>query len=122
MFHGLRSNAEYLSYISKFLYENGYTVLAMDQQGHGKSEGPRSLISSVNYLIDDSLKYIEKGLELYDRNLPVFVLGESLGGCISLQLSLRCPETFRGLILLAPAVGVSQYGEGIAKKFTSFVS
>lgn len=122
MFHGLRSNAEYLGYISLKLHQSGFSVLAMDQQGHGKSDGPRSLINDVNDLVVDSQNYIELSLESMNPQVPVFLIGESMGGLVSILLSIRLNRVIKGMVLLAPAIGVLKYAEGATRSVTSLVA
>ena len=62
------------------------------------------MISDFSNLIRDSEGFVEITKERYP-NLPIFLLGESMGGAISVILALKRPELYRGLILLAPALG-----------------
>ena len=55
-------------------------------------------------MIDDYTNFINKTKDLYDSNLPRFLFGYSLGGQLSITLSIQMEGYFNGLVLFAPAV------------------
>ena len=52
-------------------------------ESHGSSDGLFGNIDSPLSFVYDSIKYIKTCLDIY-RGLPVFLLGESMGGYIAL--------------------------------------
>lgn len=53
---------------------------------------------------------MEARLDILERemNRPMLVVGSSLGGLTALLFAMRNPQWFRGMVLLAPAVGTSR--------------
>ncbi len=92
----------------KFLAENGFTVLAIDHRGHGRSDGKRLGIDRFSDYVDDFEAFIRAGAAEYSDR-PVFLAGMSMGGGIAVQTTVRIQETvpnFRGTVLIAPGLGV----------------
>jgi pimeloyl-ACP methyl ester carboxylesterase len=75
-----------------------YRVLAPDLPGHGASSAPRVAYDAAFFARWLTALLDEAGVE------RAVVIGNSLGGRISLEIALRAPERVRGLVLLAPAV------------------
>lgn len=73
----------------------GATVVSYDRRGHG--ETPPSSVRFSN--LDDLLLVLD---ELQEPT--VWLLGNSMGGQLALDLALRAADRVAGLILLAPAV------------------
>ncbi|VEV56674.1 lysophospholipase, putative [Plasmodium vinckei vinckei] len=93
------------SWIEKF-NKNGYSVYALDLQGHGESQGwknARGDFSCFDDLVDDVLQYMNQiqdeisndnqmNDESYDivttkkKKLPMYVIGYSIGGNIALRI------------------------------------
>ena len=73
----------------------GATVVSYDRRGYG--ETPPSSVPFSN--LDDLLLVLDE----LDESI-VWLLGNSMGGELALDLALRAPDRVAGLILLAPAV------------------
>jgi alpha-beta hydrolase superfamily lysophospholipase len=85
------------------LAEQGLLVYAYDVRGFGaytsmKARDRIDLIKSTEDL-ETSLKTIRRD----NPGLPIFVLGESMGGSIALQLTAKHPELIDGLIAAVPS-------------------
>ena len=101
--HGLNSHSGSFGLIAQKLAEAGLEAVAMDIRCYGKSKGiKRGQYNSTDTLISDNVKFVERVRDEYP-SIPLFVLGASLGGYISLRTSLACPF-IAGMILLVPAV------------------
>ncbi|KAL8240563.1 hypothetical protein R6Q59_013918 [Mikania micrantha] len=82
---------------------SGYGVLAMDLPGFGLSEGLHGYIQSFDGLVDDVIEQYSKIKENPDlRDLPRFLLGESMGGAVALKVHLKQPGFWNGAVLVAP--------------------
>lgn len=100
----------YGDYLQRFVHQNnelipklvneGFTVCGFDLRGHGHSPGRRAQ-ANVRQAVRDHLT-VRKALSGID--LPVFLLGHSLGGLISLGSALDNPTDLAGIILLAPVL------------------
>ncbi|KVI08873.1 Alpha/beta hydrolase fold-1 [Cynara cardunculus var. scolymus] len=86
--------------IARKLASSGFGVLAMDLPGFGLSEGLHGFIPSFSSLVDDVIEHYSKIKEL--RDLPRFLLGQSMGGAVALKVHLKQPEFWNGAILVAP--------------------
>jgi len=89
------------------LVAHGIASFAIDNIGHGNSEGLAGLIPSWDALVTDVLHFAAVVRDAYlPAGQPLFAYGESLGGGLALSAALQEPAAFAGLILFAPMVGV----------------
>jgi acylglycerol lipase len=107
--HGLAENSGRYNETAAFLAKEGYAVFCHDHQGHGLSEGKRGYIKHFSTYAEDLTGFIDDTLEKYPE-IPVFLLGHSIGGTIAISYCLKNQEKIKGLILSAPAL---QRGESI---------
>lgn len=107
IFHGMYCESNEATHVAKRFFENGFTVIAMDQEGHGKSEGPRGTILSLENFTNDSEKFLVLAMTRYPKDTPIFLMGQSMGGALCVMLSLLRPDLISGMLLFAPALGVS---------------
>ncbi|KAF5798696.1 putative 2-acylglycerol O-acyltransferase [Helianthus annuus] len=89
--------------IARKFASSGYGVLAMDFPGFGLSEGLHGYIPSFDGLVDDVIEHYSKIKENPElRDLPRFLLGESMGGAVAIKMHLKQPEFWNGAVLVAP--------------------
>lgn len=100
------------------LVENGFTVYAYDQRGHGQSAGRRAVVD-LNVLVEDHLKARET---LRGQPLPVFLFGHSLGGLVSAASAARDPRGLSGVILSSPALLVGADEPALVKKLAPLLA
>jgi acylglycerol lipase len=88
--------------VAERLADAGYATYALDHRGHGRSSGDRALIDRLPRAIDDieTLRALAAGRH---PGLPVFLLGHSMGGCLSLVYAQQYQDRLTGLALSAPA-------------------
>lgn len=99
--HGLADHSGRYDVISNKLENKGYAVYGFDRRGCGKSEGPRGHASSYETLIDD-LRLFQGELEKMHPDIPIILLGNSLGGQLALAYSMNYPQSIHACIALAP--------------------
>jgi alpha-beta hydrolase superfamily lysophospholipase len=114
-FHGMYSESNESAHLCKHLFENGFTVLSFDQEGHGKSKGTKGKIKSLQNYLQDSIKFLKKSIRRYPK-VPVYIFGLSMGGTICTMLSLKVPELISGMVLFAPGLGVAPDFEPLLRK------
>ncbi|CAI0458300.1 unnamed protein product [Linum tenue] len=89
--------------IASQIASSGYAVYAVDHPGFGLSEGLHGYIQNFDDLVDNAYEMfakIEGRPEV--RGLPSFILGQSMGGAVTLKLHLKDPSEWDGVILVAP--------------------
>lgn len=102
--HGYAEYAE--RYVSEYahlipsLVAMGITVHAFDMRGHGSSPGEAGVID-VERAVSDHLAARKL---LASQPLPVFLLGHSLGGLVTVGSVLKSPGKITGVILTSPAL------------------
>lgn len=97
----------------RMMTKAGFAVYAHSQLGHGYSEGTRFLIPGGNWKInrDDLIKFANMAAAEHEENTPLFLAGDSYGGCLSLHAAREfqnnpetAPKGFIGCCLNAPAI------------------
>lgn len=94
--HGLQDHAGTWWDTAGDLLDEGYHVVALDLPGHGES-GPRAGPLTSELL----LEAVEKVSKTFDK--PFVMVGNSLGGAVSIAFSLEHPERVRRLVLVNSA-------------------
>lgn len=115
--HGLGEHSGRYTHVAEALVAADCAVYAMDHRGHGKSGGPRVLIDRFANAVEDIDHVVELAKREQPRK-PVFLLGHSMGGALSLSYTLRNPGKLFALILSGPAValdGAPPFMKPIAK-------
>lgn len=93
--HGHPGSAQSMSVFTQFLSKK-YQTIAPDLRGYGKSK------VTNKFQMQDHLQDLEELLERLKIE-RCLLLGWSLGGILALELALKLPEKFTGLILIASA-------------------
>jgi len=83
----------------------GYPVYALDHRGHGRSEGRRALVDRIDNAAADLDVLIDRARGEHPQ-VPLFLLGHSLGGTIALRYALAHQEKLDGLILSGPVAAI----------------
>lgn len=99
--HGLGEHSGRYADLADRLTKAGYIIVAFDLRGHGRSEGQRGHTSSYNVLIRDIDSFQRKAREQFSQ-LPLFLLGHSLGGNLLLNYALRRKVKLKGIIVIGP--------------------
>ncbi len=81
----------------------GYAIAAPDHPGHGRSAGHRVYVDRFDDYLD-ALRSVQEQAQSEFPDLPVFLLGHSLGGLISCCYLLRHQGDFVGCVLSGAAL------------------
>ena len=81
--HGKDINRQHFLSASQRFLDEGIAVAAFDQRGHGRSTGEYVTYGAKE--VGDLRCVIDKALAKWGRELPVVLVGESLGAAVSLQ-------------------------------------
>ncbi len=101
--HGLGLNAQSFSAFAKTIAPSGFMTVAFDIRGFGSylSSKGRDKVDFAGCLQD--LSTVIKEIHEDNPGVPIFILGESMGGAVALQLTALHPELVTGLICSVPA-------------------
>ena len=99
--HGFGDYVGRFGYLAKAFANQGYDFVGIDQRGYGHSEGRRGVIESEKIALDDLLSFNEKQRA---KGVPIFLVGHSLGGALSIMMASTAPEQFKGVSLIAPFI------------------
>jgi len=105
--HGFLEHSGRYHQLAQTLSTAGYEVVTADLRGHGRSGGVRVWIRQfAEYLADleEILRWARNGRE----DLPLFLLGHSMGGLIASLWATQHPGRLTGLILSAPAAKIGR--------------
>jgi alpha-beta hydrolase superfamily lysophospholipase len=109
--HGLGGHGGQWGNLVQAVVPQGYGVYALDQRGHGRSPGKRGCIRAWSDLRQDVARCLHR-IRGQHPQVPLFLLGHSLGGAVVLDYGLRTglDETLpqpHGIIATAPALGIT---------------
>ena len=79
-------------------------IFAPDLRGNGRSPGQRGYIERWGELRED-LRRLVIWVRSDRPGIPLFLVGNSLGGLVALEYALAHPEGLRGVIAIAPPLG-----------------
>ena len=96
--HGFAEHGSRYMNIVNALVPKGFIVFADDHRANGRSGGDRGHITSFDDFISDE-KELTKYIRTQEKDLPLFLLGHSMGSLISSIYLSYFPEEFSGLIL-----------------------
>jgi len=104
--HGIGEHCGRYESVVARLAAKGVAVRTLDLEGHGRSEGLPAYAESLGDWVDDVVRVASA-----ETTLPVFLLGHSLGGLLSLHAALRHLEEpaariprLAGVVVIAPPV------------------
>ena len=100
--HGLGEHSGRYTYLAKHCTDRGFAVFAVDHYGHGKSEGLAGHVERFSVYLDGIRALL--GLVRDEHpEVPVFLLGHSMGGLIAAAFLRESQEGLRGCVLSGPA-------------------
>ena len=101
--HGLGEHAGRYGNVVDAVVPDGWAVYGLDLRGHGLSGGPRAHIERYADLLADVDVFRRTVVDRHP-DLPVVLLGHSMGGQIALAYALDHQDDLAGLVLSAPAL------------------
>ncbi|HVX21317.1 MAG TPA: alpha/beta fold hydrolase [Acidimicrobiales bacterium] len=101
--HGFGEHSGLYHRLGHALGASGIELWALDEIGHGLSDGDRAVIRSVDDLVENGRRLTAIALEAAPQ-LPVFLAGHSLGSVAVAVAATRDPAPYRGLVLSGAAL------------------
>jgi pimeloyl-ACP methyl ester carboxylesterase len=94
--HGALNDHSVWTLLARWYAHHGYRVLALDQPGHGRSDGPP--LASVEALADWVIALMDAA-----GVASAHLVGHSMGSLVALEAAARAPERVAGLVMVGTA-------------------
>ncbi|RVU82853.1 alpha/beta hydrolase [Leucothrix sargassi] len=104
--HGLGEHSGRYEPVVTYLNALGYAVYSWDHPGHGRSGGERKYIKEFTDFTDVMGEHYDL-VKAEQPDLPIYLIGHSMGGLITANYLLDHQEDFAGVIFSAPAIDVA---------------
>ncbi|HOX28580.1 MAG TPA: alpha/beta fold hydrolase, partial [bacterium] len=101
--HGMSAHGWYYSLLADELVPYGTSVYSPDYRAHGLSDGFKGDVPDVWELLEDVKEFVAHIKERHPK-AKLYVLGESMGGIVNVNLQIDPPVKIDGMLLLAPAI------------------
>ena len=101
--HGLAEHYRRYDYITSKFVANNFNVYRYDHRGHGDSDGKRGYVDETHTFVKD-LKIIIDLVKEENQDLPLFVLGQGMGGHIMSIIGGEYDGLVDGMIFCSPLV------------------
>ena len=101
--HGMAETAGRYGGLASILTENGFMVYANDHRGHGKTAGETSKLGELgedgfNKMVEN-MKELNEIIKKENSNLPIFLLGHSMGSFLTQRYICLYGSGLKGAIL-----------------------
>ena len=126
--HGMAEHSARYERFAQYLTENNFGVYANDHRGHGQTAGT---IENLGYFADNKgwdlvvndMNQLTTIIKNDHPNVPVFLLGHSMGSFLSRDYIFTYPDNINGVILSATACdpGLLGYAGIIISKVESLI-
>ncbi len=118
--HGYGEHSGRYAHVARHLALQNFIIETFDLRGHGRSEGDRAYISSFDQYTRDVHVFAKRVWEEHP-DLPVFLLGHSLGGLIAALYVLHFQPKIDGLILSSAALKISDDLSPLLQKMSGVI-
>ncbi len=110
--HGFTESIAKFAEAIYYMLQAGYEVWGVDHRGHGRSfrRSSSPLVVHVDHFSDyaeDLLHLIKTRIRPAAGDLPLYLFGHSMGGCIAAQIIEREPALFQKAVLSSPMFGLN---------------
>lgn len=101
--HGMGEHStRYDGFFANKMNNAGYSVIAFDHYGHGKTKGKRGDCPGYDAVLDSVDVIFNKCDEFLDKNLPKILYGHSMGGNVAANYILKRPAKVNLAVLSSP--------------------
>ncbi|MFN0028096.1 MAG: lysophospholipase [Acidimicrobiales bacterium] len=101
--HGMSEHSGRYHHVGSTFAAAGLATWALDHRGHGRSGGRRAFVRSFDEYVAD-LEAFRLLVTQRHPDIPMVLLGHSMGGAIATAHAIDHPDRFDGLILTGPAL------------------
>lgn len=99
--HGMGEHGGRYAHVAKFFNQFNYTVCALDHYGHGKSDGKRGDMPSLEFMYDYMAEFIHEVEKKYGKK-PTVLYGHSMGGNAVANYLIWRKHSFKTAIITSP--------------------
>jgi alpha-beta hydrolase superfamily lysophospholipase len=104
--HGLGDHSGLYPTLANHFPARGIGLYTYDMRGNGRSSGQRAYLRRWQEYRDDLHLFLLRIREwVADSSVPVFLLGNSLGGLVVLEYALHHPDGLAGVVAASPPLG-----------------
>ncbi len=103
--HGGGEHSGRYEHVARRFTGEGMAIYTLDHRGHGRSEGKRGMIDRIDHAVTD-IDHVVSDARERNPGKPLYLLGHSVGGCLSIAYTLRYQERLDGLVLSAPVAAL----------------
>ena len=104
--HGLGEHSGRYTNVIDRLAGLGFSIMAGDVRGHGRSQGARGHATAFDHYLSDLKVFLDLALKDRHGNGKTFLLGHSLGGLIATRFAMENQDLLDGLVISSPALGL----------------
>ena len=102
--HGYAEHSQRYGHFAEALVSGGAAVFAQDHLGHGLSDGERALVADFEHVVDDLEQLVSIAEQRYP-DLPITMIGHSMGGLLTARFIERNPARLVGAVFLGAVLG-----------------
>ena len=102
--HGLGEHSGRYDHVAQSFTASNLHVYALDHIGHGQSPGKRAFVASFSDLTA-GVAELRSHIASEHPNLPVVLVGHSMGGLVAVRTVLDAAPDYQTLILTGPLLG-----------------
>ncbi len=96
--HGGVEHVGRYKHLVAYLTSKGFAVYGNDHRGHGKSEGRRNHIKSLDEFVEDCY-LLTKIIQDNHKGVLIFVIGHSMGSLVAQRFAIKYQNELKGLVL-----------------------
>ena len=122
LIHGFGEHSGRYGNVVESLVPEGIGIYALDHQGHGRSQGLQGHVDSFHDYVIDVHSFFTQVVLPAAGNLPVFVLGHSMGSIIAMNYVTEYSEGLKGYILSGTGAASPISGGKVLQGITAFLS
>ena len=110
--HGYAEHGGRYAHVADALSRDGAVVYADDHIGHGRSDGEQAVIGDFDHAVEDL--HTLTGIAHDDHpDLPLVLVGHSMGGLLSARYAERWPDDVAGVAFCGSVIGDWQWARDV---------
>jgi alpha-beta hydrolase superfamily lysophospholipase len=120
--HGFGEHSGRYGNVVDTLVPNDIGVFALDHRGHGRSQGLQGHVDSFNDYVKDVHSFFTEVVRPAAGEIPIFILGHSMGSIIAMNYVAAYSEDLNGYILSGTGAISPVSGGKALQGITAFLS